>query len=275
MAQQLLAPFAGQEVRLIIDGSKVGFGHQLLMVAVAYRRRSLPLAWCWVNVKRGHSSYQKQLALLAYVRTLLPPDTGVLLVGDGEFGGILVLRQLEAWRWHYVLRQKSNNLVQTAPGQAWLPFGKLVTAREQLYWWPQASLTHSHCHRTSLLAYWRRGEDDPWLLATNLHTARLSLQAYRRRMWIEEMFGDMKGHGFDLEATHLRHFLRLSRLTLAVCLLYVWLVAFGSFVIKSGQRHLVDRTDRRDLSIFRIGWDTIERRLALGKHAFVSFRFYL
>ena len=45
------------------------------------------------------------------------------------------------------------------------------------------------------------------------------MRLYRCRMWIEEMFGDMKKHGFDLEMTHLRHFLRLSRLTMAVCLL--------------------------------------------------------
>ncbi len=32
-------------VRLLVDGSKVGFGHQLLMVAVAYRRRAIPVAW--------------------------------------------------------------------------------------------------------------------------------------------------------------------------------------------------------------------------------------
>jgi hypothetical protein len=32
-------------------------------------------------------------------------------------------------------------------------------------------------------------------------------------MWIEEMFGDLKGNGFDLESTMLRH---VSRLTLAL-----------------------------------------------------------
>ena len=76
---------------------------------------------------------------------------------------------------------------------------------------------------------------------------------------------DFKKNGFDLESTHLRHFLRLSRLTLAVTLLYVWLTAFGSQVIKNGQRRLVDRNDRRDLSIFRIGFDSIHRRLANQK----------
>jgi hypothetical protein len=72
-------------------------------------------------------------------------------------------------------------------------------------------------------------------------------------MWIEEMFGDMKKHGFDLEASRLRHFLRLSRLTLAVCLLHLWLVALAEHVIIHQLTAEVDRTDRRDLSLFRLG----------------------
>ena len=45
IARGILQRLAGGMVHLIVDGSKVGFGHQLLMVAVAYRRRTLPLAW--------------------------------------------------------------------------------------------------------------------------------------------------------------------------------------------------------------------------------------
>lgn len=59
----------------------------------------------------------------------------------------------------------------------------------------------------------------------------------------------------------LHHFLRLSRLTLAVALLYVWLISVGGRSIRQGLRHLVDRIDRRDLSIFQIGFRMIERRL--------------
>src|SRR5439155_22758836 len=64
--------------------------------------------------------------------------------------------------------------------------------------------TQEHAHPTNVLAWWQRGQNEPWLLATNLSTAREARRAYRCRMWIEEMFGDFKGHGFDLESTHLR-----------------------------------------------------------------------
>lgn len=59
----------------------------------------------------------------------------------------------------------------------------------------------------------------------------------------------------------LRHAPRLSRLTLAVAFLYVWLLSVGSQTIRAGLRHLVDRKDRRDLSIFQIGYRFIDRKL--------------
>jgi hypothetical protein len=78
------------------------------------------------------------------------------------------------------------------------------------------------------------------------------------------MYGDLKGHGFDLQATHLADEARISRLMLAVCIAYVWLSALGSWVIKNGYRHFVDHKSRRDKSYFRIGWDWLCRCLRLA-----------
>jgi hypothetical protein len=254
------------EIRLVADGTKVGFGHQLLMIGVAFRRRTIPIAWTWVKTPRGHSSAFKQLALLSYVRGLLPAKTPVLLVGDSEFGAVDVMRQLDAWKWQYVLRQKANHLVKLYRQRKWQAFGSLIHHPGQSLWLGHARLTAKFAYRVNLLAHWVAGENEPWLLATNLTARRPALQAYRRRMWIEEMFGDMKKHGFDLESTHLQHFLRLSRLTLAVALLYVWLMSVGSRSIKNGRRHWVDRRERRDLSVFQIGWRMIERMVVNALH---------
>jgi len=249
------------EIRLIVDATKVGFGHQLLIVALAYRKRALPVAWTWVKGRIGHSSAYKQLALLSYVRCLLPLAVPVLVVGDCEFGAVEVLQQLERWQWRYVLRQPASHLIDLTLHNHWHPFGEVLTQPGQSQWLGRGFLTWTHVHATNLLAHWETGEEQPWLLATNLATRQDTLRAYRRRPWIEEMFGDMKKHGFDLESSHLRHALHLSRLTLAVAMLTVWLIAYGAQAIKNGQRHLVDRKDRRDLSVFQIGWRVIKRRL--------------
>lgn len=247
------------EIHLIVDGTKIGFGHQLLIVCLSYHKRAIPIAWTWVKHVKGHSTAVKQLALLAYVRKLIPTGAGVFLVGDCEFGSVAVLRQLDRWYWFYVLRQKSDTGVWFSEKSDWQPFGSFIHQPGQRCWLGRGCLTAKEIHPVNLLVHWEVGEKEPWCLATNLPDLGMALRFYRRRMWIEETFGDLKKHGFDLERTMLRHFERLSRLTLAVALLYVWLMSIGTRTVRDGLRNVVDRTDRRDLSIFQIGFRFIER----------------
>lgn len=249
------------EVRLIVDATKVGFGHQLLMVSLAYRKRAVPIAWAWIKYVRGHSTGKQQVNLFKYVKTLLPKGAPVFVVGDSEFGSILILRQFKEWQWFYVLRQKGNTGLWISEQSDWQRMDALVSRAGQSTWRPNVYLTEQHIHPGSALIHWQIGEKQPWCLATNLPDASLTLRYYRRRMWTEEMFGDFKKHGFDLETTMLRHVPRLSRLTLAVAFLYVWLLSTGSRTIRAGLRHLVDRKDRRDLSVFQIGLRFIDRKL--------------
>jgi hypothetical protein len=250
------------EIRLIFDATHVGFDHQLLMVALAFRRRAVPIAWTWVRCSRGHSSARTQLALLAYVHGLLPARAHVLLVGDCEFESGEVQEHVETiWGWEYALRQKPNNLYRLPGQETWQHLSDLVTKPGQKVWLKDCFLTRKHDRSTNLLAYWAPDEKIPWLLATNLPAGMITLKAYSRRQWIDEMFGDLKGNGFDLECSHLHNFLRLSRLTLAVALLHVWMMTTGADLRDTPDRCLVDRSDRIDLSVFQIGLRSIERWL--------------
>jgi hypothetical protein len=250
-----------QQIRLIVDGTKVGFAYQLLIVSLAYRKRAIPIAWTWVKQVKGHSTPEAQLALLAYVSSLLPRGIAVLLVGDCEFGAVQVLQQLEGWHWDYILRQKGRTHVCISGQTEWRDFGSYVEKPGCSVWLGKGWLTQTKIYPVNLLVHWKAGEDEPWCLATNLPDQQMTLRAYSRRMWIEEMFGDLKSHGFDLECTMLRHAEKLSRLTLAVALLYVWSISIGTKTIQNSLRNQVDRKDRRDLSIFQIGLRFIERLL--------------
>jgi hypothetical protein len=159
------------------------------------------------------------------------------------------------------LRQKTSTHICLEKETKWQDFGSFLTQSSRSRWLGQGLLSERNIYPVHLLIHWESGEPEPWCLATNLPDRHLTLQAYRRRMWIEEMFGDIKRHGFDLEATLLRHARRLSRLTLAVAFLYVWCMTTGVQTIHAGKRHLVDRKDRRDLSLFQIGLRYIERQL--------------
>lgn len=249
------------ELHLVLDTTKISAHHRLLMVGVAYRRRVLPLAWTWVRTSRGHCTAQKQVALLRYVRSLIPAGIQVSLVGDCEFGHTAVVQAMHIWHWDYALRQSGHLLAQLAHTLDWVRLDSLIAQRGDCRFIGGVKLTAAHAVPTHLMLCWDKRYPEPWLLATNLTRPGLILRLYHRRAWIENMFGDLKANGFDFERSALRRFQRLSRLTLAVCLLYVWFLAFGTNLVQRGLHTDVDRTDHRHLSLFRIAWDYLQRAL--------------
>lgn len=263
---------SGGTVHLVIDSTKVTASHRQVMVAVAYQRRALPLMWDWVSHARGHCTTQLQIDLLRRVQSLIPTGVQVSLVGDGEFNHPLLIEELDFWGWDYALRQKCNTLIMQGHDGQWKRLDSFNLQPGQMLWLGKVLLTQASPYPTNVVLYWKRGEKEPWYLATNQLSGRPAVRLYNRRMWIEAMFGDMKGHGFDLELSRLRTPERLSRLTLAVCILYVWLVTLGEHVLNMGLNPEVDRTNRQDLSIFRLGWDWLERRLALHDPFPILFR---
>jgi hypothetical protein len=168
---------------------------------------------------------------------------------------------LDAWGWQYVLRQRGyNNLQEQAKGP-WYNLRRVLSKAGQWRWLMNVQLTKNNPVSSHLLAYWQPGEEEPWLLATNLDDPHRALRWYRRRVWIEEMFGDWKGHGVDVEQTRLRSPERLSRLILAVALLFNWLIATGELARQHRTTHWVDRSDRSDLSVFQTGLRLVERAI--------------
>jgi hypothetical protein len=96
---------------------------------------------------------------------------------------------------------------------------------------------------------------------------------YRRRFQIETFFSDQKSRGFHLHKSHLADPSRLSRLLLAACLAYLWMICQGMLVITEKKIGLIDRTDRIDKSLFRLGLDWIHYSLKSKPDFTPIFRF--
>ena len=271
VAEQVLGAFDGREIRLIIDCTKLGFGHQVMTVAIAYRKRALPLAWSVHRGSKGAVAVRKQIALLRYVQRLLPRKSQVWLLGDSGFQHVPLLRWVRRQGWHFVIRQTGHHKVRRT-GDQWVKLADIPLKPGETRYWGWVRLTEKHAYGwVSLVLHWETGEDEPWYLVTDQPADWRTIRLYKVRMWIEEMYGDMKGHGFDLEATHLRHQDRLSRLMLVTCVVYVCLLTLGSWGVKRGLCHLVDRKDRREKSYFRIGWDWLKDRMRQGKSLRLQF----
>ncbi len=108
----------------------------------------------------------------------------------------------------------------------------------------KVSITRDHDFGpVNVLYHWAEGEEEPRRLVTNLSPGFRVVRLYKRRMWIEELFGDWPEGTFHLHQSRLCDPERLSRLLLALSLVHVWPVSVASYV--AGARvalpHRLDR----------------------------------
>ena len=56
----------------------------VLMVAVVYRKRALPLVWLVYRGKKGHTTAERHIEVLEKLKILLPEEAEVVLMGDAD-----------------------------------------------------------------------------------------------------------------------------------------------------------------------------------------------
>lgn len=259
VAEQLLTTLAKQPLQLVIDGSVVGRGCIALMLSVVYHGRALPLCWLVVRGAKGHFPEELHRQLLAQVRAIVPQEASVVFLGDGEFDGVGLQADLRELGWSYVCRTASNILLSACGVHFCV--GDLGPQRgEQLAVTP-AWMTAEQYGPVSILAIWEQQYQQPLYLVTNMSDLDTALQMYRKRAHIETFFSDQKSRGFHIDKSHLSDPARLSRLLIASCLAYLWIVYLGVCTLRDDWMKWLHRQDRCDLSLFRLGLRLLARAL--------------
>lgn len=248
-------------LRLLVDRLELSGQRRLLVAALAYRRRALPILWR-VQRQTGATGAELQTDFLEALAKLVPSEAEVILIGDGEFHSVDLLQAAEEEGWGYCIRLHADTYVQKSEGKLWRECRALDPGEGERRYVRNVQVAKSRGFGpVNLVSHWAEGEDKPWRLVTNLSPGPKVVRFYERRMWIEELFGDWQEGQFHLHQTRLYEPETLSRLMLGLSLVYVWLVAVASYVIKRGWRPLVDRTSRRDRSYLAIGLRWIRRCL--------------
>lgn len=268
--EELLAPYKGMEIRLVTDVTKVGPACRMLTVSLACHRRTLPVAWSVHTGVKGAVAVEAQIALLEEINTLLPAGSSVSLLADAGFEAAELVRWLVAHGWRFTLRRPGCHKVSSRsrdsdtteghdlPLPEWVRLEELAIQPGQtrslgrIYWTEKHALGPLY-----LILHWSKAEKEPWYLLSTEARPQVAVRHYRLRMWVEEMYLDLKSHGFDLETTCLRHPDRIERLVLALAINYLWFVALATWLVKNKYRRLIDTKSRRDKSYFRLGLDWI------------------
>jgi hypothetical protein len=262
------ATLSADQVYLVIDCTKVGPKCRVLVIALVYHGTVLPIVWQTIKGKKGHVKGEFQKALLQKVYGYFDGYRQVIVLGDAEFSNETVMGWLAVQGWYFVFRFQSNYRVQTDLKADWLSAQSAYEARQpqrgQVYYWQNVTFTelHQQPHLTMSIQ-WNENETDPLCLISNLSSAFQPHLLYDMRYWIETLFSNCKSRGFALGRCLMVTPAHIDRLLLAVAIATCVTLGLGTHLIVSNQTDQVDRADRRDLSLFQLGWRWLYRLLAL------------
>jgi len=207
---------------------------------------------------KGHFPEELHIALVELISGLIPAGTQVVLLGDGEFDGTRLQQTLQQAGWSYACRTATSTVAMwegetfrlDALGACLKP-GRLIELKEV------------HCTREAygpimVLCCWAKGYHEPLYLVSNMATAEEACRLYEKRFRIETFFSDQKSRGFHIHKSHISDPQRLSRLLIAACLAYIWIVYLGAVCEKDQWRPIIHRRKRCDLSLFQLGLRLLE-----------------
>jgi hypothetical protein len=199
-------------------GSVVGCGGTALMLHVVYKGCALPLAWRVRHGPQGHFPEERHIALVELVRACLPEGTPVVLLGDGEPFRLDTL------------------------GACSKP-GTLIELKE-------VKLTRDAYGPVMVLSCWAKRYHEPLYVVSTMDTAEEAGRYYQKRFRIETFCSDQKSRWFHIHKSHIADPQRLSRLLIAACLAYIWIVYLGALCEKDWWREIIHRRKRCDLNLF-------------------------
>lgn len=264
------ATLGNETVYLILDCTQVGRCCRTLLASLAYHETVLPLGWQTIRGKKGHVSGDVQQALLKRLQPYLQAYRHVIVLGDAEYCNATVITWVQQQHWDFVFHTRDCILLRTTDDPAWQPVAEILAhsglVPGQVRHWEAITFTQEHrLVGLTLTLQWGAGEKQPLCLISSLSAAQQPQLVYERRFWIETLFGSCKSRGFGLARTHLTIPEQIDRLILAIAIATYMTLGLATHLVLTKQTWRVDRSDRRDLSLFQIGWRWLHRLLALNR----------
>ena len=236
---QVLAPFAGRAVDVVLDGTLVFGGRmQIFRLSLVHKNRAIPLVWKVIPGK-GNTRVSQLEGMLTQAAAVLNGSVGsVTLLADRGFRDHQWAKLCLRLGWQYVIRLPANTWVGLPQG--WTGrIDQLAVAVGQRRYYPQVALTKKATLTCALSVGWTQptAQHPTELIAviSSLPAGRSRLRAYEKRMLIEQSFKEDKSGGFDLDHTRLLDPQRLERLLLAVALATLWAHELGEYVLRGGR----------------------------------------
>ena len=268
---------------LAVDPTLKGDQTTAIVISVVYRGCAIPVAWRIHRATQRGSWMDPMVELLRELAPAVPKEMTVIVLCDRGIASPKLWRQIRAQGWHPYMRYRKNvtfcaqdgrrlpaQHFVSRPDTAWIGCGTAFSA-------PNAK------RRCTLLAVWYVGQEEPWIILTDLPPEDAGPSWYALRFWIELGFKAVKSLGWKWDKTRRTDPARISRHWLVLSVATLLALAYGTRVEDAHDRRIAPgnlRTPpktpdprRRDpwgrpvrtVSVIRHGIDWLRRLLLRGR----------
>lgn len=265
--KQALQGYDAPMWHLVLDRSNlVSQKVDVVMVALAYRKRAIPLKW--LQIPYGGVAVETYIELLQACQHLLSSNVAVTVHGDAEFGAIPMLHFVRRQNWHFILGQRAHYQVRPTTVDQWQALDDFPMPKARGLYLQQMILTKEHRYWAANLFGFRQlnhsGQDEKRFYATSLPITASLRRLGKRRWGIEACFQDFKSSGWHLHQSQVQDATVREGLLVLLSCTYLWLTCLGRWLGKTGQRQQVDAHSIRQLSYFRLGRDWLVHQFRHG-----------
>lgn len=254
--QQVLPFWQNKPVTIILDMTPYTTESTIVYLGILMQSRILPLVW---QVMPQQESWdEKQWDIVEHLFEMVTPyftTSECTLIADRGLTCLKLVTICTDRKWHYVLRIKSDVWFRRAfrHFHKYWEQGNQIVKEEGKHWYGKALVWKEHEFETQFSACWEPGYDQPWFLISDRKASHKRVMEYAKRMKVEATFQDTKSRGCFIECSRFTNREHLHRWLFAVFLSLWWIAHLGSSCIHHGHREEVDRKDRRDKGLLRIG----------------------
>lgn len=256
-----LRPATGRTI-ILVDWTDLN-PFQQLVFSLPRDGRALP--FMVITIRKGTSEEENKGAMLAAEREALamlaricPGNIQPILIADRGFGHPRWLREIQKRGWHFV--QRLSHIHQVSVERH---MGTLKELGIRRGWrardWGWGTMDEQDFGPIRLVTVFERGSEEPWYLVTSLEFEAPAevVRLYKRRMWTEAMFRDLKNRdwGMGLDHVRLSEPQRHDRHFAILALAYILLCAFGAAAetFDIAQKLKANTRAERVMNLARIG----------------------
>ena len=248
----VLSLWTSSDLALAIDPTMLSDRLCVIVVSVVYRGCAIPVA------------------LVA-----IPSDMRVIVMTDRGLRSPKLWEKIQFYGWHPYMRQCVNTTFCLAGGKRMPARRPVASPGNSFIGSGMAFSAKSRRLRGTIIVIWVEGQDEPWIILTDIEPKEAGASWHELRFWIETGFKALKSVGWQRWKTRRTDPARVERHWLVLSVATLLTLETGSRVedaqalkrdpsaLRSPPKAAPERS--RLASVFRLGMATLSRLLTKGR----------